>query len=107
MASAICTQRRAGADVADPNMTTKTIADADLKWARGHPREAGHLYTATGNAFMQTTDRENRMEEAIRAGCTAADIHLRCSYPECSCKNLPKAITAAVAVVLRPYVREN
>lgn len=36
------------------------------------------------------------LDEAIRAGCTAVDVHLRCSYPECGCKQLPRAIAAAI-----------
>lgn len=37
-----------------------------------------------------------KMNEAIRAGCTAADVHLTCSYPECFCKQIPTAVKAAI-----------
>lgn len=37
-----------------------------------------------------------RMNNAIRAGCKAADVHLMCSYPECKCKHIPKAIQGAI-----------
>lgn len=37
-----------------------------------------------------------RIIAAIRAGCTAADIHLACSYPDCNCKQMPKAVEAAI-----------
>lgn len=39
---------------------------------------------------------------AIHAGCMAADIHLTCSYPGCNCKQMPKAIEAALGA----YVAE-
>ena len=43
------------------------------------------------------TASEADVEAAIRVGCTAADIHLRCSYPSCACKQIPAAIKAAIA----------
>lgn len=33
---------------------------------------------------------------AVKAGCAAANIHLRCSFPDCSCKQMPSAILAAL-----------
>jgi uncharacterized protein (DUF362 family) len=36
------------------------------------------------------------LNAAIRIGCIAADIHLTCSYPECTCKTIPNAIKAAI-----------
>lgn len=36
-------------------------------------------------------------KRAVVAGCTAADMHLTCSYPECKCKKIPVAIKAAIA----------
>ena len=39
---------------------------------------------------------EALVERAIRTGCAAADIHIGCSWPECSCKQLPTAIRAAL-----------
>ncbi len=38
--------------------------------------------------------------EIIRAGCTAMDVHLRCTYPECACKKLPVGIRAAITAHL-------
>jgi len=35
--------------------------------------------------------------EAIRIGCNAADVHMICSYPECTCKQIPAAVQAALA----------
>lgn len=32
---------------------------------------------------------------AVVAGCERGDTHLRCSYPDCTCKNIPKIIAAA------------
>jgi hypothetical protein len=37
------------------------------------------------------------IEAAIRVGCAAAGAHLTCSYPDCTCKELPVAIRAALA----------
>ena len=38
---------------------------------------------------------------AIRAGCSAADIHLKCSYPDCSCETTPREIDAAISILQR------
>lgn len=38
---------------------------------------------------------------ATRAGCTAADVHLTCSYPTCSCRSMAPATAAAVVAFLR------
>jgi len=37
-----------------------------------------------------------RMTCVIRAGCTEAEVHLMCSYPDCSCKQLPVAVKTAI-----------
>ena len=59
------------------------------------------VLTAAKEAAMTTpTDTDHRaagIEKAVRAGCTAADIHLMCSYPTCGCKATPKIATAALA----------
>jgi hypothetical protein len=34
---------------------------------------------------------------AVRVGCDAADVHLTCNYPGCSCKQIPTAIRAALS----------
>jgi len=39
---------------------------------------------------------EERKNTAVRAGCDAAGIHLRCSYPDCTCKDFPKGVEAAI-----------
>lgn len=36
------------------------------------------------------------MWPVVRAGCSAADVHLICSYPQCRCRQMPAAIEAAV-----------
>lgn len=36
------------------------------------------------------------MMAAIRVGCNAAEVHPACSWPECRCTQLPRAIHAAV-----------
>ena len=36
------------------------------------------------------------IEAAIRVGCVAAGAHLTCSYPDCTCTQLPAAIRAAL-----------
>ncbi len=38
------------------------------------------------------------VEAAVRIGCTAADIHLTCSYPECTCKQIPSAVRAVMMI---------
>jgi hypothetical protein len=43
------------------------------------------------------------VEAAIRAGCTAADVHLACTYPACSCKQVPDAVRAALASARPPH----
>lgn len=42
------------------------------------------------------------IERAVRAGCTAADVHLKCSYPDCACKQIPAAIRAALGTEPQP-----
>lgn len=42
-----------------------------------------------------------RMKSAIRAGCTAANIHLGCSYPDCRCKHTPIIAREAIAAWMR------
>ena len=37
---------------------------------------------------------------AVRAACTAGDLHLACSYPQCACKIVPKQIAAALSVAM-------
>lgn len=39
--------------------------------------------------------------EAIRLGCAAADVHLTCGFPDCTCTKIPRAVKASVAFVLR------
>lgn len=50
-----------------------------------------------------TTDK---MASAIRIGCAASDIHLRCSYPDCKCVHLPAAIKAAVGFALMDAIKQ-
>lgn len=50
--------------------------------------------TAAGTAAPIT---EEPIAAAIRAGCSAADLHLECSYPTCMCKNTPTIVRAALA----------
>ena len=54
-------------------------------------------------SWAETIDREaaarsrrERIIKAIVARCTAADIHLECSYPSCRCMQMPTAIEAAI-----------
>lgn len=50
-------------------------------------------------------DRESKptelMAAAIRCGCQAADVHLTCSFPDCTCKVVPSAVKAAVSFAIR------
>ena len=36
------------------------------------------------------------LERAIKIGCTAVEVHLACSFPECTCTTVPKAVRAAI-----------
>ena len=40
------------------------------------------------------------IQRAIQIGCNAAHIHLLCSYPACSCKQIPAAIIAAATPLM-------
>lgn len=51
------------------------------------------------------TQTTAKMVEAIRIGCRAADMHLDCSYPVCTCKNIPAAVKAAVEFAIRDVVK--
>lgn len=52
-----------------------------------------------GEVMACTKDRyvDHKVIEAIRVGCNAAEVHLTCSYPACSCKQIPAAIRAALS----------
>ena len=50
---------------------------------------------------------EAAMVNAIRSGCSAADFHLACSYPQCKCKQTPTVVRAAIEnYLLRVTVEE-
>jgi hypothetical protein len=53
-----------------------------------------------GQAHSEDHPAEEKMARAIRAGCNAADVHLSCSYPECSCTKIPAAVIAASAELM-------
>src|SRR5579862_4809020 len=57
-------------------------------------RGFGAWYDWSGG--MTEITREE-IAEAIRIGCNAADVHMICSYPECTCKQIPAAVQAALA----------
>jgi hypothetical protein len=40
------------------------------------------------------------LDAAIRARCTTADVHLRCSWPECGCKTQRKPMETAILAYL-------
>lgn len=50
---------------------------------------------------MASNDTTNLEAAAIRCGCTEADAHLMCSYPDCTCAAIPKAIKAAIRFLSR------
>lgn len=50
--------------------------------------------------------RTPHMTAAIRIGCEAADVHLMCTWPECSCIQIPTAINAAVTFAIKDTVRD-
>lgn len=37
------------------------------------------------------------VEQCVVKGCDASDVHLRCGYPECTCRNMPTAIRTGLA----------
>ena len=43
-----------------------------------------------------TECKPGRFNEAVRAGCTAADLHLTCSFPACKCRNTPQIVQGAI-----------
>lgn len=46
---------------------------------------------------VQVVAGDDAIQMAIRAGCSAAEIHLMCSYPQCGCKSTPIIVRAALA----------
>lgn len=46
-----------------------------------------------------------KMIEAVRIGCIASDVHLTCSWPDCSCTTVPTAIQTAVEFAIRDAVK--
>lgn len=55
---------------------------------------------------MSNPETTRKMTEAIQIGCTASEIHLRCSYPDCTCTKIPAAINAAVKFALMDAVKQ-
>ena len=51
---------------------------------------------------MTKPKAEWQLDEAIRVGCSAANVHLCCSYPQCNCTTIPVAIKAALAAAPSP-----
>lgn len=41
-------------------------------------------------------DNNEFFTRAIRAGCEAAEVRLICTYPDCDCSAIPKAVRAAL-----------
>jgi hypothetical protein len=55
---------------------------------------------AQGAALMTNKPSQAAaLETAVRAGCTAADVHITCSFPQCKCKQIPAAVKAALDAV--------
>lgn len=68
-------------------------ADLEKIWVRTIDRDVMSLDSPCTNGNSKETER---LIAAIRVGCTAADLHLCCSYPDCTCKQIPAAIEAAL-----------
>lgn len=46
---------------------------------------------------------DEAVRAAIRAGCNEGDIHLVCSFPNCTCKQMPVAMPAAIRAALQAW----
>lgn len=46
---------------------------------------------------MTTEATAAEREFAVKRACSAADIHLMCSFPRCTCKQIPAAVDALLA----------
>ena len=56
--------------------------------------------------MLERTKTTDRMAAAIRCGCEASNVHLRCSFPECSCTTIPAAVRAAVEFAIRGAAKD-
>lgn len=72
----------------------------------GKPLRSVHdvMFDQAINVLRDTTTA--KMDEAIRIGCRAADVHRDCSYPACSCQKIPAAVKAAVGFAILDAVKE-
>lgn len=44
---------------------------------------------------------------AVRKGCQAAEVHLTCSFPQCTCKQIPAAVHAVLSELGRNKILEE
>jgi hypothetical protein len=58
-------------------------------------------------AAIMLDPNDERVTELIRAGCGASDIHLGCSYPECSCTQVPATIRAVIEALKAPPAEQS
>ncbi len=82
-----------------PDISSKDLDH--LVWRLRSNDTAKHLCGLAAEAIEKlrrapAAPTEAQIERAIKAGCAAADVHLMCSYPSCTCKVLPGAIRAAL-----------
>lgn len=41
--------------------------------------------------------KDDALIAAVRKGCQAAEVHLTCSFPDCTCKQIPAAVHAVLS----------
>jgi|SRR5882672_3861164 len=46
-----------------------------------------------------TAPHDAQVEAVVRAYCDGAEVHLKCSYPTCNCKAVPRGVKAAIAAM--------
>ena len=47
------------------------------------------------------------MKDIVHAGCNAAEVHLKCTWPDCSCAHIPAAIGAAFKAITIKLEKKN
>lgn len=83
--------------------------ECNATWTATKPgSDAAIDYTRSNNIVSTHDERvapahpllsEPEVARVIQAGCIASDIHLTCSYPECTCKQIPNAIRAVLSLL--------
>lgn len=75
----------------------------DQEFSPEHVAKLGWRYHGPDDPNAITLDPadEGLVERLTREGCGASDIHLACSFPDCTCRHIPNAVKAVIAEIMK------